>query len=121
MKKDDLLAYFNRPTHYEIANGLEPQEQWKLDRAFGDMEFYTRVSGNKSKTLLIIYKPAPVTKPDDWYAWMITDPQAKVLIEEFPEFYRELNNKNYQARTAGQPQDASPEDFWPQGEGGVEY
>ncbi len=121
MRKEDLLAYFNRPTWYEQQNGLEPRETWKLDRSFGDIEFYTRVSGNNSKTLLILLKEAPVTKPDDWRAWMISDPQARVLIEEFPELYHTLNDRNLEARKMRDSNTTSPEDYYAVAPGEVEW
>jgi hypothetical protein len=96
MKIDEVLAKYSEPTTYEKEKGLQHKTNWFQVKDCGDIKFFTRDAHDDTLTLLIVFRAGTT---DNWCGWMINDPQAKTMIQEFPKLYKIFESYNDRVRS----------------------
>lgn len=82
---------FDHPTNYERERGIQRKEhEIMLDHA--DLKMVLIHKSDGSSTLSIFFRVGKNT--DGWLSWVITEQQAELMIKEFPEIYKHLQEHN---------------------------
>ena len=63
-----------------------------------DIQFYRLRKSDGTTSLALVFRTGVTV--DSWIIWNITASQAEVLIHNFPEIYRSINERNRRARRA---------------------
>jgi len=87
-----LLKRKENRTSFELKNGIYCSGA-ELVKDFGAIKFYEATKTDETKTLTIVYQPN-ISNGSFYMMWEVSEEQIKILTEELPKIYSDINNAN---------------------------